>query len=97
MEVEQTHIVGSDRSQVDELDAEVTKVFRYETLDVLRGIFEKMQRSLDGVERWSVRYNGQVGALLEHLGGRERQLVVARRDLLDSRAVENLRFQEELW
>jgi hypothetical protein len=75
----------------------VAKVFGDEVLDVLRGVLEKMKGSLDGVERRSVRDDGEVGPLLKHLGRREWELIVACRHLLDSGAVENLGLEEELW
>lgn len=74
----------------------MTKVLRDEALNILGGVLKKMKRTLDGVERWSVRYDSEVGALLKHLGGGKRELVVARWYLLDGGTVEDFRLEEEL-
>lgn len=89
-------IVRCDRAQVDELNAEMTEVFGDEALDVLCGVLEKVKSAFDGVERRAVRDDGEVAAFLQDFGGGKWELEVARRDLLDGRAVEDLGLEEEL-
>lgn len=90
-----THVVWHDRAQVDELDAQVAQALGDQRRELLARVLEVVQRRLDRVQRRTVRHDGQVGALAEDLGRRERQLVVARWDLLDGRAIQDLGLEEE--
>lgn len=83
----QAHIVRHDRPQVDELDTQPTQVLRNELLQVFARVPEVVQGGLDGVQRRAIRDDGQVLAFLQDLGLTERELVVGRRYLLDSRTV----------